>query len=411
MIFLQRFIWQFILPAIPAIWFGGDSLSAVAAAANDDSRAHTEFLYQFEKTSPLPAATVAAAAANLSDGNVLVTGGYGKLFGHLPIVTSLARLYDHCQRQWRISKGRLNYGRFGHAMIPLADGRIIIAGGLGQDRKTIRSVELFDPSDESFTLIGKLAIQRKRPRLNLIGPNKVLVSGFGRNMEIIEQVVSGEFHIRTVTTKSYYNHTDHVAINLRDGTVLLVGGRTSGLERFDPADETFFHCSVRLPNALDDQSAALLFDGRVLLAGGQEIFGNRCVDKTWIYDPQSDSLIDGPILKPTAQGLYRPGTSDMALVDLFGGDESLKGKYIFMCGGEYDPGGQGQDVILDSAWVYDAMADRFVAVGPMLVGHDDFAAVPLPSDSSRSSVLIIAGHGPADSFQNTCEMFTFMFTR
>jgi hypothetical protein len=98
----------------------------------------------------------------------------------------------------------------------------------------------------------------------------------------------------------------------------------------------------------------------------------------------------------------------MCAVDLFTGDGNRGGRYFLICGGEDDPGtGSGPDVILDSAWVYDAPKGDLINVGPMKGGHDDFAAVYLPPAASSARALIIAGHGPGDSFSADCEIFSW----
>ena len=51
------------------------------------SAAQPEFF--FTPTADLPAATAAHTATVLKNGNILVTGGYGKLFGRLPVASNL----------------------------------------------------------------------------------------------------------------------------------------------------------------------------------------------------------------------------------------------------------------------------------------------------------------------------------
>ena len=62
-------------------------------------------------------------------------------------------------------------------------------------------------------------------------------------------------------------------------------------------------------------------------------------------------------------------------------------------------------MVLDSAWIYDAGAKKFIEVGPMINGHDDFAGALLPMKEGKLRVLLIAGYGPGDVFQSNCEIF------
>ena len=384
-----------------------DNISA-SKKVDSDSSAN----YLFQPAVRLPAATAAHTATVLTNGDVLVVGGYGRVFGRIPLVSTLVSLFDHEQLKWRIVTGRLNYGRLSHGAVRLADGKVLIAGGVGQDKKQVRSLELYDPLTEQFEILPNMSVGRKRPCLNLLSEGRVLITGREKQADILlpSKTSSSGFVVRPSIGKSMVKHSQHVTISLQDGSVLLFGGRNTLIERFDPNSETFRRCRSRLPKVYDDQTATLLYDGKVLLAGGQEVYSNRCVNQTWLYDPVADVLIEGPRLNPGFAGASELGVSDMAAVDLFGHEPNGRGRYILLCGGEYDPGNDGgADVVLDSAWVYDAQKSQLIEVGPMLNAHDDFAAALLPWQSGTVRALIIAGHGPHDSLQANCEIFHWRY--
>jgi len=370
----------------------------------------------FSPAALLPAATIAHSATALANGDIMVAGGYGKLFAKIPVATNLIRLFDHHNLSWRIAAGKLNFGRLEHAAIRLPDNSVLIVGGRGQDGNPMRSIELFNPSDETCTLIGQMAIARLRPCLNLISPApsqpdhfQVLITGNSRRAELIEPDPNrpDAYTIRPTRSQSLANHTDHTTVTLKDGRVLIIAGRSNAIEIYDPADESFHLCRSRLPAALDDQAAALLYDSRVFIAGGQFIYNNTCTNRTWLFDPLADTLTAGPVLKPTSQTQIQPGAADLAAIDLFEYDLTRRGRYILLCGGENDPGkGNSPDIVLDSAWVFDAQRGIFLDVGPMLYGHDDFAAALLPAANGLARVLIIAGFGQSDTFQANCELFS-----
>ena len=361
----------------------------------------------FTPTADLPAATAAHTATVLNNSNILVTGGYGKLFGRLPVASNLIRIYDHKKMTWRIAQGQLIYGRIGHSAIRLANGKVIIAGGIGQDKNPVAALELFDPASEQSTLIGKISSPCLQPCLNLLpGGDSVMITGNTRRPEIIKKTESG-YTVRPTKGICSAKHTNHAAVTLNNGSIILLGGRTKMIERFDPRTELFSASKARLPQLIDDQAAILLFNGKILLAGGQEIYSNQCLAQTWLYDPLKDTLSLGPVLNATAQKKRQPGASDIMAVDLFAGDPRRQGRTILLCGGEYDPGRDNHtpDVTLDSAWIYNAQTRQLTNVGPMLHPHDDFAAAYLPAQSDYARALIIAGHGPNDSFQSNCEVF------
>ena len=364
--------------------------------------------WEFVRTEGLPAGTAAHAAAALADGTVLVTGGYGTLFGRIPLATGLARLYDPQTGTWRLARGQMRYPRLFHSSLVLADGRVLLAGGVGQNGKALRIVELYDPQTEMFDLLPPMEAERRNPRMNLLPGGRILITGWTRYGEILEPSEDGPggYAIRRTQGTMRVRHVDHAGVSLNDGSVLLITGLNRRLERYDPVTDQFTLSKNALPEVYDDQAAALLYDGRVFISGGQEVYSNRCTNRTWFYDPNTDYLAEGPEL-PMGKGIGGArGVSDMMVVDLFAQDPARKGRYFLLCGGEDDPGrGDEADIILDQAWLFDAFRRRVVEVGPMITAHDDFAAVYLPPQEGWVRALIIAGHGPNDSFQRNCEIF------
>ena len=301
---------------------------------------------------------------------------------------------------------------------PCPTARYSSSAAWGQDKKPFRSIERYDAETERFDQIGKTALPRHRPCLNLLSAGGVLITGNHQQAEIIEPPsdASDQYTIRTIATQMKFRHISHTSVSLNDGSVLLIGGRTTGLERFEPESETFLACRARLPKMLDDQAAILLANGKVLIAGGQNYYTNRCVAECWLFDPDLDRLEIAGFLSPTSAGVAQLGAADLKVIDLFAQDPRGKGRFILLCGGEYDPGKGGEsDAILDFAQVYDARENTFIDVGPMLWPHDEFALAALPAalpgtlgaDPGLATVLIIAGHGPGDSFTDHCELFTW----
>lgn len=385
------------------------------------------FSCEFSKAARLPGATVAHSATVLQNGDVLVLGGYGKLFARLPIATTLARIYDPGTHTWRVLDASLHTGRLGHAAVRMPDGKVLIVGGRGQDARAVKPVERFDPNTEQFRTIASLRYGRARPRLNLLNDYRVLVTGYYRRAEIIQLDPKSPTGFTSYLPKqpSRYNHSNHNALTLPDGSILLAAGGYGLFERFHPDSETFSTCSARFHTAIDDQAAAILYNGDILLAGGQDIGQNGSTSQCWLYTPQSDQLLPAPTLtvkmpnKPNDgsrsrandDALLLDGVSDLQAIDLFARVPRLRGRWIFLCGGEYDPGKNGEtDIVLDCAWVYDAQMNGFIDVGPMLYRHDEFALAPLPAQDGQAKVLIIGGHGADDSFQSHCEIFTFQLS-
>jgi hypothetical protein len=314
---------------------------------------------------------------------------------------TLARIYEPETRQWRVLDATLKYGRVGPVVVRAGD-QILVVGGRLQDKRGARLIERFDPLREKFVEVGKLASGRRRPEVTVLTDGRVLVTGESLEAEILEPHDNGTWKVRLTKGRTAFLHRDHVAVLLADGSVLLVGGCTKRLERFDPATEEFTACQARLDTVLDDQAAMLLYDGRVLLAGGQNVYSNESVAAYWLYDPAADRLERHHM---DWAGL---GISDLAAVDVWAADPARRGRWILLCGGEYDPGrGEQQDMVLDAAWVYDAAAGRMVVVGPMTREHDEFVAIPISHSGTQARVVIVGGYGRGDSFEAGCEEFVW----
>jgi hypothetical protein len=79
------------------------------------------------------------AAALLSDGRVLVVGGSISV---APIAA--AELYDPATASFSPT-GSMSVGRSGPIATRLADGRVLVAGGVGVGDKVLASAELYQP--------------------------------------------------------------------------------------------------------------------------------------------------------------------------------------------------------------------------------------------------------------------------
>ncbi|MBZ5546068.1 MAG: hypothetical protein LAO07_20775, partial [Acidobacteriia bacterium] len=176
-----------------------------------------------------------AAAAALSDGRVLVTGGDGAAGS--PVASVEVFGLDGSF----VPVAPMSFARARHVAVALADGRVLVAGGVGADGNASNSGEVYDPASGSW-----------------------------------QALLEGMLEPRAGAT----------ATLLPDGKVLIAGGENSGvasmtLEVFDPASESFLPAGV-MSTPRKDHAAALLADGRVFLAGGSD--GTNPLASTEIWD-------------------------------------------------------------------------------------------------------------------------------
>jgi hypothetical protein len=163
----------------------------------------------------------------------------------------------------------------------------------------------------------------------------------------------------------------HEAALLPDGRVLIAGGWRDGstpgdvilvadVEVFDPATETF-----AVVGTLDDPRVAhrvtALADGRVLVTGG-EVAGGAITSTTEIFDPATDTISAGPrMLLP--RSLHTATLLADGRVLITGGETTV----------DPDPDSEG----VAAAEVFDPATDAFIAVGTMTAERHAHEAVRL----------------------------------
>lgn len=173
------------------------------------------------------------------------------------------------------------------------------------------------------------------------------------------------------------DHGAHTATVLKNGNVLVAGGLgvlgTSAAELYDPAANRWNPTGV-LSQLRYQHMAALLADGRVLVAGGwSENYGPKR-NTAELYDPQKGTWA------PT--GSLVPGS---APID--GTATTLPSGKVLLAGGESGPGASvsGGD---RTAQLYDPGTGTWSPTGPMNVGRSQHTATLLPN----GMVLVVGGN-------------------
>src|SRR5207302_454769 len=133
--------------------------------------------WTFDGSTWAPAAGAAASMAYprarhtatlLADGRVLVVGGLGPGRGN-------SEIYDPGTNNWSPA-GNLISARANHQAVRLADGRVLVMGGR-QPGRPLSSAEIFDPQLRTWTSTASLLVARDRPQAVLLSDGKVLVTG------------------------------------------------------------------------------------------------------------------------------------------------------------------------------------------------------------------------------------------
>lgn len=238
-------------------------------------------------------------ATLLSDGKVLIVGGMRR---NQDFYRS-AELYDPVEGKFHLA-GEISVGRVGHVAVLLGSGKVLIAGGwIGHG--CTDSAELYDPATGKFAVLpAKMTSRRGNPRATLLANGDVLITGGGEH-DSPSGVASAElFRMSDMTfhdlPSMHFGRVSHTATLLRDGRVLIVGGRGEKVnavaEIFDPKTLRFTPTGS-LRTARYKHTAGLLPDGRVLVAGGsdeRDWSGN--LGSTELYDPKTGHFMSAPSL-------------------------------------------------------------------------------------------------------------------
>ena len=229
-------------------------------------------------------------ATLLLDGKVLIAGGMRR---NQDFYKS-AELYDPATGKFQRVAGEMNERRVGHIAVLLRSGKVLIAGGwIG--RGATDSAELYDPATQKFSAIAKMTALRGRPSATLLANGDVLVAG-GQDRDSLDGILASAeiFHAATMTFhpvgSMHARRIAHTATLLRDGRVLIAGGRggdrlNGSAEIYDPKTAQFTETGTMI-TARYKHTAGLLPDGRVLIAGGSdERDWHGTLSSAEIYDP------------------------------------------------------------------------------------------------------------------------------
>ncbi|MDQ6722220.1 MAG: hypothetical protein M3003_15685, partial [Candidatus Dormibacteraeota bacterium] len=279
-------------------------------------------------------------------------------------------------------------GREEHTATLLRSGNVLIAGGTDGRGKALASAEVYSPATNKWTAAGAMATARLDHTATLLPSGKVLVAGGLDAVFPASSLLSTELYDPTTNSWSaaapmFAGRGRHTATLLSDGRVLVVGGlsvalRDGGLFPSQPPDAEIYDpranrwsTSAPMGQYRLDQTATLLADGRVLVAGGQGDVATY--NSTEIYNAAQHRWISAA---PMSVGRWRH--SSTLLPD---GDVLVVG-------------GTGQEpnflsIALTSAEIYDPRTNLWVTVASTAGVHLEHTATVLRD----GKVLVVGATG------------------
>ena len=326
-------------------------------------------------TGNLTSVRFAHTSTLLTNGKVLVAGGYGT--GQSASLNT-AELYDPATASWSAT-GSMTQGRAYHRAILLPSGKVLVLGGYGTTT-AINSAEIYDPSTGTWKPTGNLVIARSNPIATLLANGNVLVAGGNganasgptKKTEIYEPS-SGTWRS---TGDLIVGNASQTSTLLANGRVLVTGGTdavakpTSLVQIYDPLTGQW-NLAPSLQTARAYHSATLLGSGKVLVIGGLNS-ANSGLTSTEIYDPSTNQWTSG---KSLGYGRY-----DHTATLLGSGQVWVGGGYTSFTGSA-----------LPVSELYTPVTNTWAVMGPLTAARTQHATTLLLD----GSVLVSGGYNSA----------------
>jgi WD40 repeat protein len=268
-----------------------------------------------------------ATATLLQNGQVLAAGGSGGGSNAL----SSAELYNPATGTWSVT-GSMNQGRSGlngagPSATLLPDGQVLIAGGEDASFNLLASAELYNPATGKFTPTGSMTTARVGQSATLLNNGQVLMAG-GSNATTAElyNPATGKF---TATGNMLSAHGTATGTLLPDGDVLVTGRATDFAELYHPATGQWSNASAGLPTCIFTMecrlfsTTTLLPTGNVLLAGGLVglVSNPQTTPTAMLYHPATNTW--------TATGTMTTGRENQTATLLPDGQVLMAGGTLF----------------------------------------------------------------------------------
>lgn len=382
-----------------------------------------------------------------SGGDVLVAGGVDQFNG--PI--SAAELFDQYTGTFvcgpagdNSATGTCNatmaQARFYMSVARLSNGEVLIAGGNGAGVLCLNSAELFNPMTGTFSPTGSMTDAHCFAHTTTVLNNgEVLITGgedqTGNlvNTADMYDPATGQFdcsglggadpstgYCRSTLTDTRFLDT---ATLLQDGRVLIAGGNDGQIlntaEIFDPvsgtfgcsslggADATTGFCNNTMTDSRENHTATLIVTGPnagdVLIAGGLDAAGT-VLQTAELFNPNTGAFTCSDGSKPGTSGCPAAMTQARYLhTATLLAPQYVKGS---MAGEILITGGEDTSgKVLSSAELYDPVKGVFQPVGPMTTSRALQTAILITEGPDSGQVLIVGGVDDSGDSLSSAELF------
>ena len=186
------------------------------------------------------------------------------------------------------------------------DGEVIVPGGLGPDR-TLDVVEAYRPADGSWRTLPSLPEPVHHAGV-AAADGRLFVSGGYRDLRFVPATDLWAYDPAAGGWERLPNlpepRAGHALVAV-DGALYVVGGigrRSQAVWRFDLAERRWTRPAAEIPT-VREHLAAVVLDGRIHVAGGEALRGDRTFEQHEVFDPATGAWRTEAPLVPARHGL------------------------------------------------------------------------------------------------------------
>lgn len=266
----------------------------------------------------------------------------------------------------------MNSARSQHSATALMDGRVFIAGGIGENGKVLASSEIYDPETGKFTPAGNMAQPRRAHAAVLLVSGRVLlIGGWGTSGPLSSCELYDPFSGNFLPVASMQEARGAPrAILLQDKRVLVTGGVDANGSSVATAEiynrNGRFGSAGKMSIGRSYHTATLLPHERVLIIGGRN--GDSVLDSSEIYDAETHR--------------YSP-VSSMSVSRYKHAAVTLSGNEVLVVGGS---NGRKKDTAQWTAEIFDIAAQKFDRAVKLI---NPRVAIPEPILLPNQKVLVV----------------------
>jgi VCBS repeat-containing protein len=285
-------------------------------------------------------------------------------------------------------------------------GRVLIAGGslavINASQTATATADIYDPVANTFTPVGPMNQVRVEHSATLLQDGRVLFVGGCTQVNCSGNSVTNTAEIFDPATNTFTsvqsmiaNRNWQTATLLNDGRVMVAGGFGQGsggaqsVEIYTPGTNTWTFAAP-LQTSRGRHTATLLADGTVLIAGGQSTTGNNSMAATAeLYDPIHNTF--------TAAGtMIEPRGHATATL--------LPSGCVVFTGGVRNPQFAGSPWASTESW----SAGTFTQSPDLNVTRYDHAAVLLSSGPFAGRIAVLGGFSGNGGSRQAGQTFEFL---